>query len=397
MLSVRLGQPLVPVVSNSEVESTSPCLSSHVWDAAISVTRVDEDLVLVDELRVQREKIGGGLVVLHASSAGSDVKSLHDRGLGQPGIHGGLSTAGVVVQGLSVTSADLEGVSGVNCDGLLGEGGAQSGHIELSSGTAAVVVAALVVDVVYIKVSDLSLHLRQSLDTGRVEGTEVTACLNNLLTKVLRVHTVAEVEVSRDLLGFSGREGAGAHSVTPAAVADSSTNEVHLGTHGVSIDLLDKHGDVNTGVGFASDVELVGLVLGVRVEEVGQELVGVLSSGLVGVHAVRALGGTLTVRESNTLGGLKVQHVGHGGPSIGVGEHLGNAIHLVGEGVVIGHDLSILSQKTNERRRTRSTVQPQNDRVSGGIVGGLDEPVVKVALDAGQSSSWDVAGVVSGR
>ena len=106
---------------------------------------------------------------------------------------------------------------------------------------------------------------------------------------------VAEVEVGGDLLGLQRREGAGADSVTPAAVTNSGTDKVHLSTHRILVDDIDQHRDVDAGVGLTGDVKLVALILRELSEEVGQELIGILSSGFVSIHTVRFGLGTFAV------------------------------------------------------------------------------------------------------
>jgi hypothetical protein len=142
----------LPVVGYSEVQAASPALRADVGNATVGITRVDEDLVLVDQLRVQGQQVRGGLVVLHTGGAGSDVQGGHDCGVGQPGVHGGLRAAGVVLQGLRVAGAHLEGVRGLHGDALRGEDlahGGQSGLAGALGRAAAVVAAALVIDVVH--------------------------------------------------------------------------------------------------------------------------------------------------------------------------------------------------------------------------------------------------------
>lgn len=201
---------------------------------------------------------------------------------------------------------------------------------------------------------------------------------------------MAEVEVRGDLLGLGGGERAGAHGVAPATVADSSADEVHLSTQRVLVDLLHHHGDVDTGVGLSGDVELVGLVLREAIEEVHQELVGILSGGFISVHALTGLGSSLAVRKSDTFGGFEVNHVGHAAPCVGVIEHLGNTVDLISQRIIVGDNLSILSQKADQGRRSRSAVQPQHNGVGCGIVGGLDEPVVQLTLTARKVSGGEI-------
>jgi hypothetical protein len=201
---------------------------------------------------------------------------------------------------------------------------------------------------------------------------------------------VAVVEVGGNLLRLGGRERAGADGVAPAAVADSSTDKVDLRAHRVFVDLLDHHGDVDASVRLAGDVELVGLVLRESVEEVRQELVGVLGGRLVGVDALAGLGGTLAVREANTFRGLQVQDVREVAPTVGVQEQLRDSINLVGKRVVVGYNLPIFRQQTDERGRPGSTVQPQNDRVRRGVFGGLNQPVVELSFNSRQGTGRNI-------
>lgn len=81
------------------------------------------------------------------------------------------------------------------------------------------------------------LHLGQRSHTLGAERREIAASLADLRSQLLRVHAVAEVEVSGDLLRLSRRECAGANRVAPAAIANSSALEVNLGVQRVSVNL----------------------------------------------------------------------------------------------------------------------------------------------------------------
>lgn len=167
----------VPVVGDGEVQAAGPGLSAHIGNTAIGVARVDEDLVLANELGVQGQQVSGSLVVLHARGAGGDVQGGDDRGVGQPGIHGSFRTAGVVIESLGVAGAHLEGVGSLHSHTGRGESGAHGGEAgSLGEGAAAVIAAALVVDVVHVEVSDLGLHLGQGGEALGIQGGEVLAC-----------------------------------------------------------------------------------------------------------------------------------------------------------------------------------------------------------------------------
>jgi len=245
-------------------------------------------------------------------------------------------------------------------------------------------------NILTIEVADLSLHLGEHLDALGGKLLEASTSRIDSRTQFLGVHAVTVVKVGRDLLSLGRREGAGAHGVAPASVADGGTDEVQLGAERVGVDLLDEHGDVDARIGLTSDVELVALVLRESSEEVHEELVGILSGGLVGVNTLGSLGSTLAVGESNTLGGLQVNNVGEAAPAVGVKEHLGHTINLVGQGIIIGDNLSVLSEQADQRRGSGSTVKPQDNGVGGWVVGGLNQPVVELTLHARKVASGDV-------
>ena len=93
-----------PFVGNGEIESSCPGLRADIRHAAVSISRVDEDLVRVtlEKGRVQRQQVGGGLLVGHSHSVRLHVKGVDHSGIGEVSIHSGLSAAGVVVQRLHV-------------------------------------------------------------------------------------------------------------------------------------------------------------------------------------------------------------------------------------------------------------------------------------------------------
>lgn len=236
----------------------------------------------------------------------------------------------------------------------------------------------------------LGFHLRHGGEALRSEMREIAAGSIDFGTKSLRVHSMSEVEIGRNLKRFTGAEIAGTNRVTPAAVSNGGAHEVQLRTQAIGVDLIDQHRDVNTRIRFAGDVELVLLELREGGEEVDQKLVGVLSGRFVSVDTLRRGSNIFTVRESNTLRGLEVQHVGVLSPCVRIEEYLRHTVNGVGQGIVVGHNLTIFGQQANQRRGTRSTVQPQNHGVAAGVVGGFNEPVVKLTFHSRQIASGDV-------
>lgn len=86
-----------------------------------------------------------------------------------------------------------------------------------------------------------------------------------------------------------------------------------------------------------------------------QSSVGIDGSALISVNALALV---LAVREANTLGRLEEDHVGNSVPAVGVVKQLRRASGV--ERVIIDLELTELSQQTNERRRTRATVEPES-------------------------------------
>jgi hypothetical protein len=127
----------------------------------------------------------------------------------------------------------------------------------------------------------------------------------------------------------------------------------------VGEDLRSKRRNVVTGIGFTSDVEILGGVFGELLEEKSKESIDILCS------SARLTDGVTTVGETDIDGLVKEDHRGVGVPGVGVVDGLNILADRAG---------SELKEKTSQGRASWSTVQPENDGVSLGVVSGLEEP-----------------------
>ena len=133
---------------------------------------------------------------------------------------------------------------------------------------------------------NLRFHNRQLLQAGGSENLEVFASRLDLVVQSLAVHSVTKVKIRRDVQCFARGEVARADSVAPAAIADGSANKVYLRIHRVCVQLLDKHGNVDTSVALTSDIKFVALEFRERRKKVRKELIRVNSRAFVGVDAL---------------------------------------------------------------------------------------------------------------
>ena len=120
-----------------------------------------------------------------------------------------------------------------------------------------------------------------------------------------------------------------------------------------------------TSIRLASNDKGTVLVLGVLVDPLGQELVVSLGSAFVSVLGGLALV-TGPVGETDKGRGLNIQNVGQLVPAtLEVGQVT----------IFIGAEGSVLLEQTQQRRAPRSTIHPHHQRLVGGILLGLNQPV----------------------
>mmetsp|Transcript_17834 Transcript_17834/g.42447 ORF Transcript_17834/g.42447 Transcript_17834/m.42447 type:complete len:202 (+) Transcript_17834:433-1038(+) len=145
-------------------------------------------------------------------------------------------------------------------------------------------------------------------------------------------------------------------------VADSKTLE---GLDAAVVDkLLGKGGHVVSTIRLGGDVEVRMCVLRVLGEKPDDEVV-VVGGGLV--VAIVDLGARRRVGETNTNWLLNEDHVGQLVPRV--------RVHLEGSAVRRRAERALLGQEATESRASGTTVGPENKRVLGRVVLGLDEPV----------------------
>jgi hypothetical protein len=141
-------------------------------------------------------------------------------------------------------------------------------------------------------------------------------------------------------------------------VTDQNRLQVNV-TLLVGENLGSKRRDVVTGVGFTCNVEVLGGVFGELFEEKGKESIDVLCS------SARLADGVTTVGETNIDGLVKEDDRGIGVPGVRV---------IDGLDVLADRAGSELEEKTSQGRASWSTIQPENNGVSLGVVSGLKEP-----------------------
>eukprot|EP00043_Microstomoeca_roanoka_P011250 m.106220 g.106220 ORF g.106220 m.106220 type:complete len:372 (+) comp15143_c1_seq1:84-1199(+) len=303
LVSVDAG-PWAPGLLLRETEFASPFLRTPVGHTSINATRVDDHAVLLSQALVQGAKIGSSTaIVLLASDV--DMKGSLDIGLSQPLAHHSLSTTDIVVQGTSNTLLELR----MSSKRLETDGGKLTSFTQLTVdvGESDLIVAALVVDVVNVKVSSVLVHLGNELAAVRSLCSEVTANILDLRVQSLGVHAMAVEELNRDTISLSSKTASG-NLVTNATITDSSTLEVEATTR---VNGLHDLRNVDTGIALASNVEIVALVLGESSEESLKEVSKLLTDRLIIVDTLNTLG---TVAETNTFGLFNIQHVGNSAP-----------------------------------------------------------------------------------
>eukprot|EP00042_Codosiga_hollandica_P038998 m.323800 g.323800 ORF g.323800 m.323800 type:complete len:347 (-) comp55531_c0_seq10:456-1496(-) len=169
------------------------------------------------------------------------------------------------------------------------------------------------IDVVDVDVADLSASgTKSKLAVDRINLGEVGAGRQNLL-----VGNSADESVVVAVLGANDITGAraGANLGSGAAVANEETLQVDRGgiVAGGIEDGISQSGNVDTSVRLARNVEVVGSVLGVGLEEDFQSG-KIVCCSLVVVGVIVLLVGA--VRETDTCGRLQVENVRDLGPGV---------------------------------------------------------------------------------
>lgn len=148
------------------------------------------------------------------------------------------------------------------------------------------------------------------------------------------------------------------------------------------MDLPSKIRSVDPSVALSSDVEIVA-------SELGETLIEVLeaSEGILGLRhiTVEEIFGGVSQRETNAGRALNVKEVGAHVPGV--------RIWLDNSFAVIKYVGTVLLEKTKHRGAARTTVEPNEDRVSSGLVKRFNEDIVQLPLG---TSDVKVATVPSG-
>jgi hypothetical protein len=156
---------------------------------------------------------------------------------------------------------------------------------------------------------------------------------------------------------------------------------VNFGLEVVLVDLPGKVGDVDASVALTSDEEFVVHEVGEFLKELDDGLETVVGGGHVVVSARLVVG---SKGESHTSRGFQVEHVGLGIPGVGVRLHFGfEVVNDVG---------TVLLDHAQHRRAARTSIHPNDERVVGGVILGLNKDVVEGLIDV----DFQVARVSSG-
>ena len=97
-------------MGDREVESSRPSLCANIRNATVSVARVDKDLIgmSLEQSSIQRQQVGGSLLVGHAGSVRFHVQGFHNSRVRKICIHRSFRAAGVIVQRLVVRSENYK-------------------------------------------------------------------------------------------------------------------------------------------------------------------------------------------------------------------------------------------------------------------------------------------------
>mmetsp|Transcript_19929 Transcript_19929/g.34539 ORF Transcript_19929/g.34539 Transcript_19929/m.34539 type:complete len:473 (+) Transcript_19929:107-1525(+) len=355
--------PVVPRILHRVAHALSPGLSVGVRHAGIPVAVEDHHADRAHQLGVSvRRQVGasagvlpsgGGVADSPAESRVTHVDGLHHLGSVQVArsharVNAGGRAVGDDALQTSLVRLGLDGGDG----GVLNDILRSLGHLATHrSGqhlvlALALIVHAVAIDVVQVDVGDLRGGLVKKLDA--VERERILLVLGGRLPVASLVHFVLQVrgherglqQVLPLVVGALGSGAADANLGTGAAVSDRNAGQRSTSV-GASLlrvdDGLRKGRHIHTGVRLTGDEELVLGELREHAEE-GLDSGEVLGGSAVVVALVIA---SLGVTETNTDGGLNVEHVHLAVP----------AVLSESEGLeILGHDeRAVLVDKTIQR------------------------------------------------